>query len=95
VLCRGADVGPISRGISAGPLDPVWTVNVSKGNTVALDNGALKISALANTYAHIQRPLGVDLVRVAGTLKSGGWPDVDQCDSPLLGPRQLVQRSAL
>jgi len=73
-VCCAAEpmVVPFYVAFQAGPLDPVWTVNVSKGNTIALGDGALKISAFTNTYAHIQRPLGVDLVRVAGTLKSGG-----------------------
>jgi len=49
-------------------LDPAWQAHVSAGNTIALQEGALRISAWQNTFAHVERPLGVDLVRAEGTL---------------------------
>ena len=54
------------------PLDAVWKADVSKDNKIEVADGALRISAAANTYAHIERPLGADLVRAECVLKPGG-----------------------
>jgi hypothetical protein len=50
----------------AGPsLDAGWQVDADAGNRIVLVDGALEIHARENTYAHIQRPLGEDFIRVA------------------------------
>jgi len=53
-------------------LGGAWTMNASKGNQVSLRQGALSIEAEVNTYAHIRRSLGVDLVRADCTFKPKG-----------------------
>lgn len=52
-------------------LDEPWTIDVSPGNTITLRGGAVEISAAENTYAHIDRSLGVDHVRAACRLRAG------------------------
>jgi hypothetical protein len=69
-----APLGPIPfhQAFRSGPLDRAWQVDVSQDNTVTVAAGGLRIAAAANTYAHIERPLGVDLVRAACSLKPEG-----------------------
>jgi len=52
-------------------LGPEWTVDVSKGNTVAVKDGTVEITAAENTYAHIERALGADRVRASCQIKPG------------------------
>lgn len=63
---------PFHQSFSNAPLEAGWQADSSTGNTVSVEDGTLKIEAAINTYAHIQRHLGVDLVRVASTLKPQG-----------------------
>jgi len=63
---------PFHESFTAKPLDATWKVDVSKGNSVKVVDGVLQIAAHINTYAHIERPLNVDLVRASSTLKSKG-----------------------
>lgn len=62
---------PFHQAFTRSPLDAAWKVEVSQDNTVSLADGALRIAAAENSYAHLQRPLGVDLIRAACTLKPG------------------------
>ena len=49
----------------AGPaLHAAWQVDAANGNTVRIAEGALEIRARENTYAHVQRPLGEDFIRL-------------------------------
>ncbi|MDD4869261.1 MAG: hypothetical protein PHR77_01780 [Kiritimatiellae bacterium] len=54
------------------PLDGSWKTDVSKDNKIEVIDNALRISAGANTYAHIERSLGVDLFRAECVLKPNG-----------------------
>jgi len=78
-----------------GPLDPAWKLDVSEGNSLKVVDGALQIAARINTYAHIERPLGVDLVRASCTLQPKGgvswvsslflyWDDHNWCQVSVL-----------
>ncbi|MBN1902719.1 hypothetical protein JW926_15440 [Candidatus Sumerlaeota bacterium] len=48
-----------------------WIVDLSEGNSIEVRDGALVIDAWENTYAHIERPLGCDSVRVSCEIKPG------------------------
>lgn len=62
----------IFRDSFRGPaLDAGWSVDASAGNTVVLKPGFVEITAAENTYAHIQRPLGVDDVRASCGIRPG------------------------
>ena len=63
---------PFQETFTAAPLKVDWVVDVSQGNVVGATQEGLRIAAAADTYAHIQRPLGVDLIRAASTLKPAG-----------------------
>ena len=63
---------PFHEVFDRGRLPAAWRVDASVGNTIGMTNGALQIGAAANTYAHVQRPLGVDNVQAACTLKPRG-----------------------
>ena len=63
---------PFHQVFGAVPLDAAWKVDVSGSNQVSVAQGTLKIEAAINTYAHISRPLEVDLVRAACTLRPKG-----------------------
>ncbi len=53
----------------AGPvLAGDWQVDAALGNNVNILNGALEIHARENTYAHVQRALGEDLIRISGEI---------------------------
>lgn len=52
-------------------LAPAWRTDVSDGNSMTLVEGMVRIHAAENTYAHLQRPLGRDLIRAAAVLKPG------------------------
>ncbi len=63
---------PILEERFAGPkLGDGWTAEAAPGNTVEIKDGALVITAAENTYAHIQRPLDQDLVRVTCEIQPG------------------------
>lgn len=49
-----------------------WQTDVSSGNDIAVRDGVLEIRAAENTFAHIQRPLGVDHVRASARIQAGG-----------------------
>ena len=63
-------------------LDPGWVVDASAGNAVAPKEGFVEITAAENTYAHLERPLGVDGVRASGAIRPGSG--VSWCTSLLL-----------
>jgi hypothetical protein len=62
---------PFAETFAAPQLDATWKVDVAKGNTIKPADGQLVISALENTFAHVERPLGVDFVRVSCGIKPG------------------------
>ncbi|MBN1490870.1 MAG: hypothetical protein JXA69_13210, partial [Phycisphaerae bacterium] len=70
---------PFAATFDTPTLDPAWTVDVSKGNTVEVADGALVIHAAMNTYAHIERPLGVDYVRASCAIQPA--PAITWCTS--------------
>lgn len=53
-------------------LGTAWKTDVSGDNQVSLAQGVLRIEADTDTYAHIQCPLCVDLVRADCTIKPNG-----------------------
>ena len=53
---------PFAERFDEETLNLAWTVDVSEGNAIEIANGALAIRAAMNTYAHIERPLGNDLL---------------------------------
>lgn len=70
---------PFAESFATSTLGPAWSEHVSKGNTIAVKEGALAISAQTNTYAHIERPLEVDFVRVSCAIKPA--PAITWCTS--------------
>lgn len=62
---------PFEETFTSTALDGAWKVDVSKDNGIALKDGALEISAAEHTFAHIQRPLGVDHVRASCAIQPG------------------------
>lgn len=60
---------PFAETFSRPALDSSWQIDVSAGNQVEVKDGALQIRAKQNTYAHIQRPLGVDFILAACEIK--------------------------
>jgi len=60
---------PFAETFSQPALDSTWQADVSPGNRIEVKDGALQIRAKQNTYAHIQRPLGVDFIRAACEIK--------------------------
>ena len=66
------------------PLDAVWKADVSKDNKIEVADGALRISAAANTYAHIERPLGAD--PGARRVRAEAWRrrELDQFPVPVI-----------
>lgn len=60
---------PWSDDFAASQLDPGWTVDIATGNHIEVRDGALAITAPTNTYAHIERALGRDLVAVSARLR--------------------------
>ena len=63
---------PFRESFNGSSLDPAWTVDASAGNTISVGAGQLDIRAHINTFAHIERPLGQDFVRVSCALKGDG-----------------------
>jgi hypothetical protein len=71
-------------------FDPGWTVDASTGNEVRLEGGAAAFYADENTYAHLERALGlvlseaegVDCVTVSARIKPA--PAVSWCTSLFL-----------
>lgn len=70
VLAAKELVLPFQETFDTAQLDSGWTIDASPGNNIKIKKGLLEIDADQNTYAHIERPLGVDLVRAAALLKS-------------------------
>jgi len=72
-----------------------WMVDVSKGNTVQVNDGWLEIRAAEKTYAHIQRPLGRDWVRATSAIKAGSG--ISWCTSVFLywGPGDWCQMGVI
>jgi hypothetical protein len=67
-----AEPEAIFRDPFLGPaLDAGWSVDASAANTVSLKPGFVEITAAENTYAHIERPLGMDNVRVSCAIRPG------------------------
>lgn len=54
-----------------GSLGAGWLVDASVGNTIEPRDGFVQIDAAENTYAHLERPLGVDFVRASCGIKPG------------------------
>jgi len=52
-------------------LDRGWSVDASAGNTVAVKPDFVEITAAEHTYAHLERPLGIDNVRVSCAIRPG------------------------
>ncbi len=73
VLLAGAlraAADPLFQDDFDGPgLSPGWEVDVSAGNSIAVRDGRLRVRARLNTFAHVQRPLGADLVTVTALLQ--------------------------
>ena len=53
------------------PAETGWTANASPGNAIGVVDGVLKIDAAQNTYAHIERLLGLDAFRLEATFTAG------------------------
>lgn len=64
---RAAMDVPFRDNLSSGQLDG-WTVIKSDGNQLAVKDGWLNVSAGDESYAHIQRPLGTDLVTITAKM---------------------------
>ena len=62
---------PLEEAFGSAALDPAWKVDVSGENAVSVKDGALEIKAAENTYAHIQRALGVDHLRASCVIQAG------------------------
>lgn len=60
---------PFAERFDRAQLGAEWKADASKGNAVAIRDGALAIDARMNTYAHIERPLGVDFFRATCAIK--------------------------
>ena len=63
-------------------LDAAWTVDVSKDNTIRATAEGLEIVAAEHTFAHLQRPLGIDHVRAQCQIKPGSG--ISWCSSLFL-----------
>lgn len=50
-------------------LQPEWKTHVSQNNAISIKNQMLEIRAAENTYAHIERELGSDFVRISCLIK--------------------------
>ncbi|MBP7936159.1 MAG: hypothetical protein KA354_16070 [Phycisphaerae bacterium] len=61
---------PLVESFRAPALDPAWKVDTSKDNLISVKDGSLEIKAAEHTYAHIQRPLGVDHIRASCTIQA-------------------------
>ncbi|MBI4878136.1 MAG: hypothetical protein HY812_00540 [Planctomycetes bacterium] len=48
-----------------------WAAHASAGNRIAVRDGHLEITARENTFAHVVRPLGQDLVRASCRIQGG------------------------
>ncbi len=68
---EGPPAIPFRETFEGGVIGPAWRVDLSPGNAIDVRDGMLHISALSNTYAHIQRPLGVDLIRASCRIRPG------------------------
>lgn len=60
---------PWSEDFVGSTLETGWTVDAAPGNRLTLRDGAVEITANANTYAHLERPLGRDHVTASARLK--------------------------
>lgn len=82
---------PFQDDFAAAKLDPAWMIDAAEGNSVTLEQNQIKIQARTNTYAHIERPLGHDFVRVSCAVKPGAG--VSWCTSLFIywGPGQWCQ----
>jgi hypothetical protein len=72
--CSDPDTAPeilFQDGFDGATIGDRWTVDASEGNTVAVHDGRLAITAFENTFAHIERPLGVDEVRASCAIQAG------------------------
>jgi len=78
-------------------LTPGWTADASPGNTVAVEGGRLHITAKVNTFAHIERPVGSDLVTVSTLWRPGTGTGASWCSSVFLywAPGDWVQLGVL
>ncbi len=56
---------PFTETFSSLSLSPLWTTHADTGNAVEARSGVLRLQAHANTRAHVERPLGVDSIRVS------------------------------
>lgn len=70
IFCLGSSVVtgepmelPLAETFSGNKLDPAWTVDAAEGNAVTVKDGELLIAAKQNTFAHLERPLGTDLIQ--------------------------------
>jgi hypothetical protein len=70
---------PCAETFTRPQLDAAWKVDVSAGDTITAKDGVLEIVADQNTYAHIERPMGVDFVRATCAIK--GAPAITWCTS--------------
>ncbi|NIO30487.1 MAG: hypothetical protein GTN75_01655, partial [Gemmatimonadetes bacterium] len=59
---------PLQLDLSVESVNAEWTQRVSEGNILTLKDGWLSIEAGEDSFAHIQRPLGVDCVTIAAKL---------------------------
>lgn len=62
---------PYREVFGGSPLEAAWAVDVSQGNTIDASGDGLRIRAAQNTYAHIERPLGIDHIRASTVIKPG------------------------
>lgn len=70
LLAAGAECSPVFSDMAGSrTLQPGWTERVSEGNKLTiLDDGWVAIDAGEESYAHIQRPLGINNVTVTARL---------------------------
>lgn len=56
--------------LGAASLAAEWRIDASEGNVLTVKDGRLVIDARLHTYAHVQRPLGIDRIRIRAAVQA-------------------------
>ncbi|HOS92576.1 MAG TPA: hypothetical protein PLQ54_04645 [Armatimonadota bacterium] len=74
-----------------------WTADMALGSAVSVEDGRLHITARENTFAHIERPVGSDLITVSALWEPGTGTGASWCSSVFLywAPGDWVQLGVL
>jgi len=64
----GAITLPFHEMFEGSKIGEAWTAVVSEGNSLSIENNSLRIEATAHASAHLQRPLGEDLITVTAKI---------------------------